>query len=125
MPFKACLAPSYIVEMLNPYEPVRSLRSLGGALLAVPKLRLKSKGDRAFAIRTPQLWNDVPEEIRLAETVTSFNQFLKTLTCFYVMLSFNHFYSFYLFLLSCFFIFFLISFTILIFYHLQIQTKEM
>ena len=37
------LAPSYITEMLTPYEPVRSFRSSGGALLAVPKSRLKSK----------------------------------------------------------------------------------
>ncbi|KAF7643038.1 hypothetical protein LDENG_00245830, partial [Lucifuga dentata] len=61
--FKALLglAPSYITEMLTPYESVRSLRYLGGMLLAVPKSRLKSKGDRAFAIRALLLWNDLPE----------------------------------------------------------------
>jgi len=48
-----------------------------GSLLAIPKSRLKSKGDRAFAIRTPRLWNDLPEEIRLAESVTSFESILK------------------------------------------------
>ena len=72
------LAPSYITDMLTPYEPARSLRSSGGALLAVPKSRLKSKGDRAFSIRAPRLWNDLPEEIRLAESVTSFKSLLKT-----------------------------------------------
>ncbi|KAF7651423.1 hypothetical protein LDENG_00111240, partial [Lucifuga dentata] len=72
------LAPSYITEMLTPYESVRSLRSSGGTLLAVPKWRLKSKGDRAFAIRAPQLWNDLPEEIRLADSVPSFKSLLKT-----------------------------------------------
>lgn len=37
------LDPSYIVEMLIPYEPVR--RFSGGALMVISKLRLKSKGD--------------------------------------------------------------------------------
>uniref|UniRef100_A0A672YDQ4 Reverse transcriptase domain-containing protein n=1 Tax=Sphaeramia orbicularis TaxID=375764 RepID=A0A672YDQ4_9TELE len=72
------LAPSYIQEMLVDYEPARSLRSSGRGLLAVPKSRLKSKGDRAFSIRAPQLWNGLPEEIRLAESVTSFKSLLKT-----------------------------------------------
>ncbi|KAF7655435.1 hypothetical protein LDENG_00055950, partial [Lucifuga dentata] len=78
--FKALLglAPSYITEMLTPYESVHSLRSSGGTLLAVPKWRLKSKGDRAFAIRALLLWNDLPEEIMLADSVSSFKSLLKT-----------------------------------------------
>jgi len=36
------------------------------------------KGDRAFAVRAPRLWNDPPEGIRLAESVTSFKSLLKT-----------------------------------------------
>ncbi|KAF7653101.1 hypothetical protein LDENG_00087250 [Lucifuga dentata] len=65
--FKAhlSLALSYITEMLTPYEPVHTLRSSGGTLVAVPMTRLKSKGDRAFAIRAHQLCNDLPEEKRL------------------------------------------------------------
>ncbi|KAF7655041.1 hypothetical protein LDENG_00061700 [Lucifuga dentata] len=61
--------------MLTPYEPVRSLTSLGGTL---PKSRLKSKGDRAFAIRALLLWNNLPEEIRLTNSVSSFKSLLKT-----------------------------------------------
>ena len=44
-------APSYISELLVPYEPERSLRSSGRGLLVVPKSRLVTKGDRAFAVR--------------------------------------------------------------------------
>ena len=51
--------------MLTLYESIHSLRSSGGAPLAVAKSRLKSKGDHAFAIRALQLWSDLPEEIRL------------------------------------------------------------
>lgn len=32
----------------------------------------------ASALRAPHLWNDLPEEIRLAESVTSFNSLYKT-----------------------------------------------
>ena len=72
------LAPSYITDMLTPYEPARSLRSLGGAFLVFPKSRLKCRGDCAFAIRAPQLWNNLPKEIRLARSVSSFKSLLKT-----------------------------------------------
>ena len=72
------LAPSCIVEMLIPHEPVRSFRSSGGALLAVPKSKLKSKGDHTFSIRAPWLWNDLPEGDKAAESVTSFKSLLKT-----------------------------------------------
>ncbi|XP_061565199.1 uncharacterized protein LOC133419794 [Cololabis saira] len=58
------LAPEYIKDCLVPYEPRCSLRSSGGSLLEIPRSRLKTKGDRAFAIRAPSLWNDLPEEIR-------------------------------------------------------------
>jgi len=59
-------------------QAARSLRSSGETLLAVPKWRLTSKGDRAFGIRAPRLWNDLPEEIRLAESLTYFKLLLKT-----------------------------------------------
>jgi len=38
--------------MLAPCEPAYSLRSSGGALLAVPKSRLKSKGDEPLDFGT-------------------------------------------------------------------------
>ena len=60
------------------YRYFNSLWALGGALLTIPKSRLKTKGDRAFAIRAPRLWNALPEEIRLAGSVNSFKSLLKT-----------------------------------------------
>lgn len=35
----------------------------------VPQSRLKTKGDYAFSVRAPMLWNDLPDEIRLAKPV--------------------------------------------------------
>ena len=55
----------------------RSLRFPGGVLLAVPESRLKSKGDRGFAIRAVRLSNDLPEESGRAGSVTAFKSLLK------------------------------------------------
>ncbi len=44
----------------------------------VPKSRLVTKGDRAFSIRAPKLWNSLPGDIRHATTVSSFKSLLKT-----------------------------------------------
>ena len=80
MTFKAVhgLSPSYISDLLVPYTPVRNLRSSGSGLLSIPKVNLKTKGDRAFSVRAPRLWNDLPDEIRSAKSVSSFKSLLKT-----------------------------------------------
>ncbi|KAF7656746.1 hypothetical protein LDENG_00037060, partial [Lucifuga dentata] len=62
------LAPSYICDMLISYEPERSLRSSGSNLLTIANSNLK-KGDRAFVVRAPKLWNDLPEDLRLDKSV--------------------------------------------------------
>ena len=62
--FKALhgLAPQYISELICPLHNTRSLRSSGQLLLAVPRSRLRGKGDRAFAVAAPKLWNSLPLE---------------------------------------------------------------
>ncbi|XP_049433673.1 uncharacterized protein LOC125889671 [Epinephelus fuscoguttatus] len=62
-------APGYTAEMLLPCEPGRSLRSSDRALLAVLQSWLKTKGDEAFAVKAPQLWNSMPEDQRLSESI--------------------------------------------------------
>ncbi len=55
--FKALhgLAQIYISDLLHFYFPVRTLSSQ--KLLIVPKSCLKSKGNRAFSVLGPMLWN--------------------------------------------------------------------
>ncbi|KAF7657954.1 hypothetical protein LDENG_00020060 [Lucifuga dentata] len=72
------LAPSYICDMLIPYELARSLRSSGSNLLTIANSNLKTKGDQAFAVRAPNLWNDLPEDLRHAKSVSAFKSQLKT-----------------------------------------------
>ena len=78
--FKALhdLSPNYISDLLVPYRPTRTLRSAGKGLLTIPESRLASKGDRSFSVLAPKLWNELPEELRLADSVTHFKSLLKT-----------------------------------------------
>ncbi len=54
-------APEYLVELIKPYNAKVSSNKL---LLTIPRARLKSKGDRAFAVSGPRLWNSLPFEVR-------------------------------------------------------------
>ena len=80
MTFKAVNghAPSYISDMLEPYNPGRCLRSSDQGLLKTPTPNLVKKGGRAFAVRAPTLWNALPVNLRRANSVSSFKSLLKT-----------------------------------------------
>lgn len=67
----------YISELLSLYDPAPTLRSSGRGLPIVPDSQLMTKEDRAFELRTPRLWNTLPEEIRQAKSVVSFKSKLK------------------------------------------------
>uniref|UniRef100_A0AAR2LCS1 Ig-like domain-containing protein n=1 Tax=Pygocentrus nattereri TaxID=42514 RepID=A0AAR2LCS1_PYGNA len=71
-------APSYLVKLLKPYKPYRSLRSSNQMLLEQPTSHLKHKGDRAFAVIAPRLWNKLPLHIRTSESTQSFKSSLIT-----------------------------------------------
>lgn len=71
-------APSYISELINLQSTPRSLRSSNKILLQVPRSRLKLKGDRAFAVAAPRLWNQLPPDITSASSLSIFKSRLKT-----------------------------------------------
>lgn len=77
------LAPDYISELLEytSTQTSRTLRSGDQRLLHVPWSNLVSRGDRAFAVAAPRLWNALPLDIRTAPTLTSFKRELKTYFC--------------------------------------------
>ena len=78
--FKALngLAPSYLSELLTVREPGGALRSSNQLLLEVPRSKYKHRGDRAFSVAAPRLWNKLPAEIRLASDLGLFKSRLKT-----------------------------------------------
>lgn len=53
------LAPISVSDLLSIHNPGRSLRSSNQRLLNVPRVRLKTRGDRAFAVAAPKLWNSL------------------------------------------------------------------
>ena len=55
-----------------------TLRSSSQRLLAVPSVRLKSYGDRAFEVAAPKLWNTLPLDLRLCSSIDIFKNLLKT-----------------------------------------------
>ena len=73
------LAPLYLSKLLHPYPTCRSLRSADQLLLRVPKTKLKLRGDRAFSVAAPKLWNNLPLHIRQASSLSNFKTLLKTL----------------------------------------------
>ena len=77
MTFKALhlLAPSYITDLLQFYQPCRTLRSSSDSLLIVRSAHLRHYGDRAFCIAAPRLWNSLPHEMRKCDSLYTFNLF--------------------------------------------------
>ena len=71
-------APSYITDLLTSYSTTRPLRSSNVGLLAVPQSKHESRGDRAFAVAAPILWNSIPHSIRSAPSIDSLKSRLKT-----------------------------------------------
>jgi hypothetical protein len=71
-------APVYLSDLLSPYIPSRSLRSEQQCRLEQPASHSRKYGDRAFSVCAPRLWNELPNEIKMAKTVDSFKSLLKT-----------------------------------------------
>ena len=73
---------TYIDELLTIKSDSSSkynLRSRNKCLLEIPRIRsYKKLGDRSFSIAAPKIWNALPEHIRLATTIDSFKEQLKT-----------------------------------------------
>ena len=71
-------APAYITELIKPYCNTRPLRSADHHLLVVPRTKLKTRGDRAFEVMAPRLWNTLPLYLRTTSTEDTFKKLLKT-----------------------------------------------
>lgn len=63
--------------MLKPYYSSRNLRSSIQILLVVPRFRLKTKGDCAFEVVAPKLWNALPLKLRSVVSMDIFKKKLK------------------------------------------------
>ena len=71
------LAPPYLADLIQPHRPARALRSADQLLLEARRARLKTRGDRAFAVVGPNLWNALPLSVRAADSIECFKSRLK------------------------------------------------
>uniref|UniRef100_A0A3B1JQH4 Reverse transcriptase domain-containing protein n=1 Tax=Astyanax mexicanus TaxID=7994 RepID=A0A3B1JQH4_ASTMX len=69
--------PAYLSDVLQQYEPSRTLRSSGTAQLEPPKVKTKH-GEAAFSYYAALKWNQLTESIRRAPTLNMFKSRLKT-----------------------------------------------
>ena len=67
--------PCCISDFLNYRTSERTLRSFFQHLLATPKARLKTCGERTFPAAGPGLWNSIPLELRFSSSISSIDIF--------------------------------------------------
>ena len=65
-------------ELLQLYTPSRNLRSSNRNLLVKPYFNLNSYGKLAFSVAAPELWNNLPEDNKSANSIDDFKRKLKT-----------------------------------------------
>ncbi|MGH0175159.1 UNVERIFIED_CONTAM: hypothetical protein FKN15_001851 [Acipenser sinensis] len=71
-------APSYLQTLISPYTPTRPFCSSCTRRLALPPLRSPASRARSFSTLTPQWCNDLPTDVRTAQSLTTFRHLLKT-----------------------------------------------
>ena len=70
--------PSYLKELVTPYEPTRALRSSNKFLLKKPFKNLETFGKKSFHYAAPEVWNSLSLDLRSCSTLSIFKKKLKT-----------------------------------------------
>ena len=70
--------PPYLSDLLHPYQPPRTLRSLDTSLLSVSRFCLETFGQRSFSLFGPAVWNSLPLSLRKTQCFSTFKKKLKT-----------------------------------------------
>ena len=71
------LSPAYSTDLISKHMPSRFLHSRDADLFYV-SLTFSKNGDRRFGVCGPLLWNNLPEYIENADSVSQFKRLLKT-----------------------------------------------
>ncbi|KAI2646685.1 RNA-directed DNA polymerase from mobile element jockey [Labeo rohita] len=72
------LAPQYLSELLSHYSPSHPLRSQNSGNLIIPIISKSTAGRRSFSYLAPKLLNNLPYNVRDADTLCQFKSRLKT-----------------------------------------------
>ncbi len=73
-----CLPPQYLIELLSHYSSLCSLRSQNYSHLIIPRISKSTAGSRSFFYLVSNLWNNLPKNVREADTLCQFKSRLKT-----------------------------------------------
>ena len=71
------IAPCYICDLIQLHKPVCVLRSRGSHRLDISRTRSRF-GDRRFSVVGPNLWNELSNQIKDADSINQFKTLLKT-----------------------------------------------
>ena len=71
-------APAYIKELIRPYTPARPQCSATSGHLAPPARHTCTSRSWLLSVLAPRWWNDLPVDVRTAETFSTFKRRLKT-----------------------------------------------
>ena len=69
--------PTYLLELLHPVVPTRTLRSSTQQLLKIPAIKSQI-GRRSFSFSAPTVWNSLPLSLRSSPSLDLFLSRLKT-----------------------------------------------
>ena len=69
--------PNYLNELIQPHQPVRTLRSSTSALLVIPFVRSDFASD-AFSVSAHTLLNNLPQNVRSCANQATFKSRLKS-----------------------------------------------
>ena len=70
--------PQYLNSLISEYRPTRQLRSGGKRQLTQPTGLLSTIGQRTYTRTAETTWNQLPENLRLNDSIFSFKSRLKT-----------------------------------------------
>lgn len=70
--------PHYLSQLVHEYKPTRQLRSESQRRLSIPTGLLTAHGGRTFTRAGAEVWNKLPEHIRIELNLRSFKSKLKT-----------------------------------------------
>jgi hypothetical protein len=75
---RSTTTPKYLVSLLQlNFDTGRTLRSSRAPRLFVPRARTEAT-QRAFIVAAPNVWNPLPDSVRLNDSITTFRRRLKT-----------------------------------------------
>ena len=67
------LAPQYVVDLLDVYVSEQNHRLSSDRKLVVPAYILETYGRWSFRVSAPIVWNSLPQNIRLCDSIGTFN----------------------------------------------------